>query len=31
MSKYNVSYGIKTKEQIEKVVSFFRARKGRAR
>lgn len=29
-SKYNVSYGIKTKEQITKILSFFRARRGRA-
>ena len=29
-AKYNVSYGIKTKEQIDEILSFFRARKGRA-
>lgn len=29
-AKYNVSYGIKTKDQINKLLSFFRTKKGKA-
>ena len=28
--KFNVAYGIKTKEQMDKLLLFFRARRGRA-
>ena len=27
--KFNISYGVKTKEQISKLLTFFRARRGR--
>ena len=30
LSRYDVSYGIRTKEDYQKVIEFFRARKGRA-
>ena len=30
-AKYNITHGVKTQEQLDELIAFFRARKGRAR